>query len=207
MIKINLVEKKKSFVAPVVLGVDLSTFPYKKVLLVIIFTQMPLSYFEGYLEDLNAQSKETINSLINEKKKLRREIRKNKKIAKQLDHFNKKIENLKKRGEQVELILKSRTNPRHLLEKIARLTPTKLWLDKLKVYSNKKIQMEGGAEDYRSIGELIKNLNESPFFDGELQIKESKTVTEKIKNRSFRIESFEIEGKIKSFNPFIEGAR
>jgi Tfp pilus assembly protein PilN len=204
MIKINLIEKKKTFTAPVVLGVDFSNLPVKLIILAILGTQIPLSIFEGYLEGVSSEAVVTTTNLRKKQKALKREIKKNKKISEKLNGFNEKIVALKKRGEQVDLIIKTRTNPRHLLEKIARLTPEKLWLNKLTISETKTIQIEGGADTYRSIGTLIKGLNETAFFNKGLQLKDSKTVSEDVGRYKYRTESFVIEGKINAFNPFIE---
>ncbi len=205
MIKINLVEKKKTFIAPVVLGFDFSNFPIKLVILALLATQIPLNFFESYLVGVGVEAQVATESLRKEQKELKKQIKKNKKISERLSTFNVKLETLKKRGEQVDLIIKTRTNPRHLLEKIARLAPEKLWLNKLTISENRMIQIEGAADTYRSIGTLIKGLNETAFFNKGLQLKDSKTVTEEVGRYKYRTESFVIEGKINAFNPFIEG--
>ena len=204
MIKINLTEKKKSFKAPIVLGFDFTNFPVKLVLLTFILTQAPLYYFESYLESSKSDLKDEISRMRSTEKKMRRDIRKNKKIAKELAGYNKKIEDLKNRSKQVEKILKIRTNPRHLLERVARFTPKDLWLEVLKITNGKKISFTGGSDSYRSIGNFIKELNETSYFDKSLQLKESKTTVEKAGKKQYQVESFDIKGKINTFNPFLE---
>lgn len=204
MIKINLAEKKKTFKAPVVLGFDLSNFPIKLVLITLLFTQIPLSYFESYLDQKAKDDKRALDVIRKKERALRKKVRKNEKVAKSLEKFNKKIEDLKGRGAQVEQILKIRTNPRHLLEKIARFTPKDLWLESLEIGLDKKIDLRGSSENYRSIGNFIKDLNSTPYFEKSLQLKVSKTKVEELGKKQFQVEEFHIEGTIGAFNPFLE---
>lgn len=205
MIKINLIEKKKTFKAPIVLGFDFSTFPIKMFIISIIFTQLALSFFEGHLESISQDVEVVTRELRSKQKKLKKQIKKNEKTVKKLNVFNEKITALKKRGEQVDLIIKTRTNPRHLLEKIARLSPDKLWLNKLTINEARNIEIVGAADNYTSIGVLIEGLNKTAFFNNGLQLKDSKTLQEA--DSRYQIESFVIEGKVRVFNPFIEGER
>jgi len=205
MISINLTEKKKKFTAPVVLGMDLSKIPVKKIIVVFIFTQIPLFFLGLYTNKLTSDAEDKTQALRSKEKKLRQEVRKNKKIVKQLEAYNQQIIDLKKRGEQVRQILRSRTNPRFVLEKVARAMPEKLWLEKVLINTNKEITFEGGSEDYRSIGSFIKDLNDTAYFNKRLQLEDSKTKTEKVSKREYRYESFTIKGKIDTFNPFLEG--
>lgn len=207
MIKVNLTEKKKKFTAPIVLGVDLKNIPVKKIIFVFILTQVPLFFLGMYSDQLTAQTREDITSLREREKKLRLEVRKNKKIAKQLDVFEEQISDLRKRGEHVKQILKSRSNPRFILEKIARVMPERLWIEKLTINIDKEVSIEGGSEDYRSIGSFIKELNNTAFFNKNLALKGSQTKNEKINKNEYRYESFKIEGSVESFNPFLEGGQ
>jgi Tfp pilus assembly protein PilN len=204
MIKINLTEKKKTFQAPVVLGFDFADFPLKTVIIVLIFTRVPLGYFESVLEDRTIESNEVVKRLRQEESGLRKDIRKNNKIAKELEVFNTKINDLKERGRQVDVILKTRTNPRYLLEKIARVIPKDLWLKVLKITDDKNVSLEGSADNYRSIGNFMKSLNDTAYFEKSLQLKESTTKSEMINQKNFRYEAFKISGKVESYNPFLE---
>lgn len=205
MIEINLIEKKKAFKAPVVLGIDLGQLPWKMFIFAYIVGILPQGFVQSQFDDETAVKREEVDALVRKKNQLQSEINKNKGIREQLDAFNRQIEKLKKRSGQVDEILKLKTNPRYLLEKIARSTPEELWFDSLKIDQDNNLEIKGGSQSFASIGEFIQVLNESVFFEGSLQLKTSNTEEVKDKGNTYRQESFLITGKIKVYDPFLNG--
>ena len=203
MIEINLVEKKNKFKAPVVLGIDLGKLPWKGIAITYMIATIPHGYIQDYFNDELKKDEEEITKLNQEFRKLRTELKKNGNIKEQLDAFNKQIEKLKTRSEQVDKIIKAKTNPRFILEKMARTTPEDMWFDRLAIDDENKITIEGASDSYTSIGDFIVNLNDSPFFGRSLQLTDSKTEEEKTNGSlSVRKEVFKIEGKVEVYNPF-----
>ncbi len=202
MIEINLLEKKKAFKAPVVLGVDTAKLPWRMIVVASLLAKFPVDYYREYTLELEAAKQNEVKALNTELSKLRVELRKNKGIKEQLEAFNKQIERLKERSAQVDKIIKLKTNPKHLLEKMARSAPEDLWFNELILDGNDKITIKGGADSYTSIGEFILNVNDSPIFGGSLQLKDSKTEEETKDGISFREENFVIEGEVKLYDPF-----
>jgi hypothetical protein len=123
-------------------------------------------------------------------------LKKNTGVKDQLTAFNQQITKLKERSAQVDTIIGIKTNPRYLLEKIARSTPNDLWFEEL---------ILNGSESYQSIGGFIASVNESAFFGKSLQLKDSKTEESNVKGVSFRQEKFVIQGNIEIYDPFITG--
>lgn len=203
MIEINLVEKKNKFKAPVVLGIDLGKLPWKGIAITYLIATFPHGYIQDYFNAELKKDEEEITKLNQEFRKLRTELKKNGNIKEQLDAFNKQIEKLKTRSEQVDKIIKAKTNPRFILEKMARTTPEDMWFDRLAIDDENKITIEGASDSYTSIGDFIVNLNDSPFFGRSLQLTDSKTEEEKTSGTlSVRKEVFKIEGKVEVYNPF-----
>jgi|GEM_PF-603497 len=202
MIEINLLEKKKAFKAPVVLGIDFAKLPWKAIIISSLFAKYPVDFAKDYFKELQAEKNKVALDLNNELKKLQVDLRKNQNIKDQLMAFNRQIERLKQRSEQVDKIIKEKTNPRYLLEKVARSAPDDLWLNLLQITDQNEVIINGGAETYRSIGEFLVDVNQSIFFGRTLKLAESKTEEEKFQGVDFRVEQFEIKGEVKLYNPF-----
>jgi hypothetical protein len=205
MIEINLLEKKRSFKAPVVAGIDFAQLPWKMIILSFILIKYPVEYFDEFLKGEIKEKQVEVTNLNKQYKKLRLELRKNRDIKDQLVAFNNQIEKLKQRSEQVNNIIKLKTNPRYLLEKVARSTPNDLWLVEFILNDKNEVIIKGEANSYQSIGEFILSANDSPFFGRSLQLADSKTVEEKVQGVQFRKETFQITGKVEVFNPFLTG--
>lgn len=207
MIELNLLEKKKGFKAPVVLGVDLAKLPWIAMAISYVIATYPIEYIREEFQKEQTEKSKEVNVYRANLNKLKADLRKNKGIKDQLGAFNKQIDRLKKRSEQVDKIIQLRTNPRYILEKVARSTPDDLWFDELIIAEDFSITIKGGAETYTSIGDFIVDVNESPFFGKSLQLKDSKTEEGKAGTAGFasRQESFVIQGQIKVFDPFLTG--
>lgn len=202
MIEINLLEKKKAFKAPVVLGVDLAKLPWRKMIVAVALAKFPVDYYREFTVELEQAKEKEINVLKQELRKVNKDVVKNRGIKEQLSAFNDQIERLKSRSAQVDKIIKLKTNPRYLLERLARSTPEELWFEELILDGGGKINIKGGATNYTSIGEFIVKVNESPIFNGSMLLKDSQTEEVSKDNVTFREEKFEIEGEIKLYDPF-----
>ena len=132
-------------------------------------------------------------------RRLKRVIRKNSKAKLELEAFNKQVEILKERKNYVPQIVNLRSNPRKLLERLARNTPTDLWFEYLKIDGDRNIQILGSAFSYKDIGDFIISANESQFFGKTLSLTDSSTKKEKIQGTAINVEKYKIEGKIQNF--------
>ncbi len=202
MIEINLIAKKKSFKAPVVLGIDLAEVPWIKLIVsYIIYSNGP-----AYISDIWKQERESVQARVGalkkENKKLLADLKKNQNVEELLLAFNRQIRKLEERSKYVDKIIKDRTNPHMLLEKVARSTPDEVWFDELVINEKKEIIISGGSNNYKSIGDFLVEVNDSPFFKNSLQLKDSKTITENQQGIDIRVESFRVTGKIEIFDPF-----
>jgi Tfp pilus assembly protein PilN len=203
MIEINLLEKKKGFKAPVVLGIDIAKLPWKSIIISCLVVTYPMDFLREQLVAIQTEKSGEVVALRNNLSKLKRELRGNRTIKDQLQAFNKQIERLKSRTAQVDKIIKLKTNPRYLLEHLARSAPEDLWFDELILNDKNGIIIKGASESYKSIGLFIAKANDSAFFGKSLQLKDSKTKEVTERGVTLRQENFTIEGNISVFDPFI----
>ena len=199
MIKINLIEKKNTAKPVVVLGVDVRTINFKLFFVAILIFYIPKNYFlSQWEEEIRALDKQ-IQILDAESKTAREELGSFDGVKQELESYKRQIEKLKERSTQVDKILKEKTSPKRLLERMARVSPPDLWFDELRIGDDQSFYLKGGADSYKSIGDIIVTLNETPYFKNSLNLIKSETKTEVEGGRELRNESYEINGTISSF--------
>ena len=204
MIEINLVQQKKPLQIPVVLGIDLNALNFKMIIFVIIL---------GYIADLivlpifvseEGKIQEVLNKLEEQYRSIEKNLGGRKEDKVKLEAYNQHVERLKQRSAQVDAIIKQRTNPRKLLERIARTMPEDLWFEAVNIDAERGIEIKGKTESWKSIGTLISQMNEAPFFDRSMTLMESSTIEEIKGNVSNRIEVFTVKGKVTIFDPWAQ---
>ncbi len=202
MIEINLLEQKEPFRLPVIAGMDLNEISIKGCLAVYILYKVGIFGIDSYYSQKIATDKATVEKLQKQSAKLRRELKGNTQIKAKLESYNKQIEKLKQRSGQVQQILDFRKNPYKLLERLARIIPEESWINKLSITEKDTIRFEGESTNYRSIGEYITKANEAAFFGSSLNLQDSKTEDKTYDSQQVRVESFKVEGTIKSYGRF-----
>lgn len=200
MIEINLIEKKKPLVVPVVAGIDLRAVNFKFWLIAIVFYYIPPMLVSDHFQEQHVGLDEQISSLSGQENKLKNEVGKNSDVGKELVAYNNRVNQLKQRSELVDRILKEKTNPKKLFEKIARSIPEDMWFDELSIDRDRQLIVKGASFNYKSIGDFVTMLSDSAFFGGDLTISSSKTEDANIDGINARIESYEIKGRIKTFD-------
>tara|TARA_R110000868_G_scaffold55424_8_gene172369 strand:+ start:33203 stop:33817 length:615 start_codon:yes stop_codon:yes gene_type:complete len=199
MIKINLIEKKKNAKPVVVLGVDVRTINFKLLFVAILIYYIPKNYMTGvWQEEIRALDKQ-IEILDAQSKTVREDLKSFDGVKQELESYKRQIEKLRERSAQVDRILKEKTSPKRLLERMARVAPQDLWFDELTIQDDRSLLLKGGADSYKSIGDLIVTLNETPYFKNSLNLAKSETKTEVDGGREVRTESYEIVGTVESF--------
>ena len=201
MIKINLLGVKKEKInIPIVMGMDFRAISWTGMILSIII------YF-GVQESINIYYNQEIDK-IKEKtrleelkfKKIKKDISNHERIKNMLNEFEVKKEQLKTKTQHVSQILENKSNPRKILERLARDIGNDLWFNVIRV-QNDQINVLGTAYNYSSIGGFIARANESKFFGGSFKIlnDEMKTEVITVKGKATNVEHFEAEGKIISY--------
>ena len=199
MIKINLIAQPKKFKIPVVLGLDIRMFNFKMLFVVglISFTPEVLQkfYFEIELAKINTK----ISFYKKELSKYNKILKKNRLLKKKIEAFTIQADKLKERERQVLEVIKQRTNPFKVLVKLAESLPIKVWTSRIKL-DRDAITVNGLATSYKSIGEFIDTLNDSIYFSKTIRLKKTESITKKVNRDEFRVEKFEIVGKILRFD-------
>lgn len=199
MIEINLIEEKKALKLPVVLGMDLNEIPFKKIFVIYLLAVGVENYMESTYEKNIKSKKEEISKLDGYVKKLNKELKQNRGLRVELEKFNQQIDQLKERSVQVEKIIQTRSNPRRILESLARSIPEDVWLTKLEIGEDKRVNLEGMSIDYKNIGQFISNSNNSIFFSNSMGLQDSKTEEKIFDGVNVRVESFKIQASITNF--------
>lgn len=202
MIEINLIAKKKKAHIPVILGIDINKINFIALGLSLTLLYLPAWILVPDWEEEKQEVDDTLADLNARLLKVNREIQASADVQDQLDAFNQQIERLEARSLQVQEIIDRRTNPKRVLETIARSTPEQMWFNELRIEEANQLVIKGGAQNYRSIGDFITAANGSPFFGSSLVLESSSTEEEEVANTTMRVEKFEIKGNIVTYDPF-----
>ena len=204
MIKINLISQNKKTFNVSTSTVDLSCINKKMLLLGVLL--LLLSEYVGpmvwqwRINDANSE----IEVLNRQLASIKEKSKENKDIEKSLEEYQKQIPELEKISSTVENLTSTITNPKKILEMIAKNIPDGLWFKRLEINHDNKIYIEGLSNSYKTVGDFIGNINNTPFFNQSLNLAETKTLTHQNGSQIIRLESFTLEGLIKTYDPFQE---
>lgn len=200
MIELNLLEKKQPLKLPIVLGVDLNTVNLKLLGLALFIYYVPGMVLESVSSDKNAEVEAVIEQLNSQNNKIKNVIGKDTDIKAQLEAYKIQEVKLKSRSAQVDEILKNRTNPKKVLEKIARSIPEDLWFNDMQINDKNEITISGGSFSPRAIGEFITSVNDSPYFGGSITPAKQENKQETLDGVINNFEYFELKGKIINYD-------
>lgn len=202
MIEINLLAQRKKRRAAAVMGLDLSAINIKMVVVAVIIYFAQDMAIPPYYQGIEDEVQQQINTTQSELSALKQELRQHAKVKERLQAYERRVKELKKRSEFVDQIIKSRTNPKKLLEKIARSVPDDMWFEKVILGDDRQISISGRAEAYKSIGDFLTMANDSAFFGKSLTLASSATMDEVLYGKKKRVEVYEIKGTIETFDPW-----
>jgi Tfp pilus assembly protein PilN len=202
MIEINLIQQKKPFRLPVVLGIDLAALNLKAVILVFILYKFSYGYLTAEWQKQYKMEEVQVRKLSKQLANLKKETRGNESIKAMLDAFDKQVDSLKQRTAQVEKVINRKNNPKKLLERLARDVPEDVWFESIKIDKDNKISIDGRSASYKSIGSFITSANDSAFFGKTLGLLTSDTKTETLDDQQVRVENFKVEGKVIDYGRF-----
>lgn len=200
MIELNLLEKKKPLVLPTVLGVDLNTISLKMLAFSIVIYYTPDIIVPAMYEEKTQQAQEALTRATEQNTKIKAAIFQDKDIKTQLDAYKVQVTRLQSRSSQVDEILKTRTNPKKILEKIARSIPEDVWFDELNINSKNEVIIAGGSYSPRAIGEFITAINDSPYFGGSVTPSKQENKQENLDGALTSYEVFELRGRIINYD-------
>lgn len=200
MIELNLLEKKQPFVLPTVLGMDLNQLNFKMLAVSLVLYYMPEFGVDQIFAEKKATAEASLEQLSVQNNKLTLNIKKDANIKSQVDAYKSQVSRLQSRSSQVDEILKNRTNPKKILEKIARSIPEDLWFDVMTINDKNEIIINGGSYSPRAIGEFITTINDSPYFGGSVTPVRQENRKESLDGITTSFEKFELRGKITNYD-------
>jgi hypothetical protein len=200
VIELNLLEKKQPLKLPVVMGVDLNEMNLVMIVVAIIIYYVPGMFVDSYIEGKNKEIVTQIEEIKSKNDELKNEIGKNTQTREMLKAYQDQLDKLKSRSSQVDEILKIRTNPKKILEKIARSLSEDLWFETLVINAKNEIIITGGAYNSRSLGEFITLMNDTPYLGGSLTPTKQENKQDQLDGVLTNYDIYELHGKIKNFD-------
>jgi Tfp pilus assembly protein PilN len=200
MIELNLLEKKQPVVLPTVLGIDLNTLNLKMLGVALVIYYLPGVVVSTLYADKTAEAEANLQALVTQNTELKTSIDKDANIKSQVDAYKSQVIKLQNRSSQVDEILKSRTNPKKILEKVARSIPEDVWFTRMAINDKNEISITGGSYTPRAIGEFITNINDSPYFGGSVTPVNQENKKEALDGVVTSYELFELKGKIINYD-------
>lgn len=200
MIELNLLEKKQPLVLPTVLGIDLNNLNLKMLGVALVIYYMPGFVTSSMFDDKINEFKSSLDHLTDQNTKLTKAIQKDNDIKTQVEAYKDQVVKLQKRSSQVDEILKTRTNPKKILEKIARSIPDDLWFDSMAINDKNEVIIKGGSFSPRAIGEFITVINDSPYFGGSIIPSMQENKRETLDGVPTNYELYELKGRIINYD-------
>lgn len=200
MIELNLLEKKQPVVLPTVLGIDLNSLNLKMLGLALIIYYLPGVVVSTLYDEKTQEAESILQALTAQNTELKTSIEKDSNIKSQVDAYKTQVVKLQSRSTQVDEILKSRTNPKKILEKVARSIPEDVWFTHMAINEKSEISITGGSYTPRAVGEFITNINDSPYFGGSITPVSQENRKEPLDGVITSYELFELKGKIINYD-------
>jgi Tfp pilus assembly protein PilN len=200
MIELNLLEKKQPVVLPTILGIDLNNLNLKMLGVALVIYYLPSVIVSSVYSERTTQAEEALQTLTSQATKIKAELDKDANIKSQVDAYKLQVSKLQSRSTQVDEILKTRTNPKKILEKVARSIPEDVWFNRMSINEKNEISIEGGSYTPRAVGEFITNINDSPYFGGSVTPVRQENRKDNLDGVSTNYEVFELKGKIINYD-------
>jgi Tfp pilus assembly protein PilN len=200
MIELNLLEKKQPFVIPSILGMDFNVLNFKMLFLALVIYYSPSFVVDQVFSEKITSAQANIDKLTADNNKLKGEVGKEGDVKSQYQAYQEQVKRLQSRSTQVDEILKARTNPKKVLEKIARSIPEDVWFTELTINDSNVIGIKGGSYTPRAVGEFITTVNDSPYFGGSITPTKQENKIENLDGSATTFELFELTGKIINYD-------
>lgn len=200
MIELNLLDRPKALKIPVVMGIDLKKINIPLFVISLIVYFVVPDYIKSYYDNLVNEEVQVEQGIVQINTKIEDEIKKQGASKDELELYSKQIEEARVRSLQIDEILKTRTNPKKILEVFARIIPDEVSFQSLSIDLEDNILIKGESNESRAIGDFIAALNDTPYFGGSITPtkQESKLVT--INGKETNIDTFELKGNIKNYD-------
>lgn len=164
MIKVNLSTLKKPMDLANVGGMDLSKLNVKMVVIAIILLYVPDFFVVDGLRESKETRERELDELMQRKSSLEKEVSELKNFDKQIEQLKRREEELASKLEVVKSIITTKKNPWNIMVYVAKNIPPEIWLTEIK-YEGDKLSFKGLSTDYLNQGVFLENLKKSIFFD------------------------------------------
>jgi Tfp pilus assembly protein PilN len=200
MIELNLLERRQVMKIPVIMGIDLKKISIPKMIAAIVFFNVAPYFLNQHYQDLIKNEALITEDLQKQNAKLEIDIKSRGDGKKELDIYTEQIQKSKVRSAQIDEILKTRSNPKKIMEVIARSIPEDVSFDTLTIDVDDNILISGESFDARAIGNFISAINDTPYFGGSIIPTKQENKHSTINGVITSVDSFEIKGKIKNYD-------
>jgi hypothetical protein len=200
MIELNLLGRKRLTKLPVLLGLDLNKINVPLVFGALVFYNITPSFLTDYYIKLVASEENNIADAKKTNARLEAEIKSRGDGKRELESYVDQVKKSKVRSMQIEEILKTRTNPKKILEVIARTMPADVSFDSLSIDSEDNMFIQGQSYASRAIGDFVSAINDTPYFGGTVILIKQDTAPQVIDGVTSSTEVFELKGKIKNYD-------
>lgn len=200
MIELNLLGRKRVKKLPVLVGLDLNKINVPLVIAALIFYNATPSFLTDYYLQLIATEENNIAEAKKLNTQLEAEIKSRGDGKRELESYVEQVKKSKIRSMQIEEILKTRTNPKKILEVVARTIPADVSFDELAIDADDTVVMRGESYSARSIGDFVSAINDTPYFGGSMILVKQETKQQVVEGANSSYESFEMKGKIKNYD-------
>ena len=201
MIELNLLERKAKVRLPVIAGFDLNFVNIPMVIIAFLITFASSYYYTSYYEEIIAKEEAIGTGIKDQTAKIDAEIKSKEAKKRELEAYFEQVQKARIRSLQIDEIIKTRTNPKKILEVIARTIPDEVSFDSLEIERNDEITISGNSYDPRSIGEFIAAVNDTPYFGGSISpTAQNSALEDNGTGVMAKIDSFTLHGKIKNYD-------
>jgi Tfp pilus assembly protein PilN len=200
VIELNLLERKQSLKIPVIMGIDIKKISLPKMIIAILIYNIAPYYLVQYYQNALKDEEVVTEKLRKQNSKLELDIKSRGDGKKELESYTEQIQKSKLRSTQIDEILKTRSNPKKIMEVIARSIPEEVSFDNLNIDMDDNINISGESLDSRSVGNFISAINDTPYFGGSIVPIKQENKQSTVNGVVTSIDGFELKGKIKNYD-------
>jgi hypothetical protein len=182
------------------LGLDLNKINVPLVIGALLFYNITPSYLTDYFIKAVATEENNLAEAKKANTKLETEIKGKGEGKRELESYVEQVKKSKVRSMQIEEILRIRTNPKKILEVIARTLPADVSFESLSIDSDDNVMVRGQSYASRSIGDFVSAINDTPYFGGTVTLVQQESKPQVIDGVTSTTEVFELKGKIKNYD-------
>jgi type IV pilus assembly protein PilN len=205
MIKINLATKKRALNAATgrvlpnlrlnslqlsTLMGELKDLPLKKIVLASVISVGASVLVDGYKQDQIKAEQAEYDKIISQKPKLEAESSRMKGLQELQDSMASDERRIRVKLETIKKLISGRSAAASVLEELAKLTPTNVWLNEFSMKGS-ELSFKGLSQDFGNISDFTRNIQSSSMFSN-MTLKDTQMAFDEQKRQ---IASFSVTAK------------